>query len=301
MKKLPIREVLAGTAVGSALLIGLAPAAAAESSCALVVVCTDGSPVDTAPPADPAPPPARQPEPRPAQTPPQPRSSAEVTADLLAMLNQERSSRGLPPFTRRDDVDRVAAAWSDRLADAGELSHNDAYFSEQSRRDHDGKALGENVARDAEAQSAHQNLMASPRHRDNILDARFTVVGLGATYRDGSWWITEDFLQPAAAPATREVARSVPGPPATTAPAPPAEVVASPAPIAEVQALTVTAASPRRLVTAPGLTTGRTSPLPLEGPGRNAPPPAATGLAIAGLCALAGLLVRRRALTIATS
>ena len=42
---------------------------------------------------------------------------------------------------------------------------------------------------------AHQSLMASPGHRANILDLRFTKVGVGL-YRDaqGRFWVTEMFL-----------------------------------------------------------------------------------------------------------
>jgi len=42
---------------------------------------------------------------------------------------------------------------------------------------------------------AHQSLMASPGHRANILDPRFSKVGVGL-YRDsqGQFWVTEMFL-----------------------------------------------------------------------------------------------------------
>jgi hypothetical protein len=163
---------------------------------------------------------------------------------------------------------------------------------------------------DAEAQPAHDHLMASPHHRDNILDARFTVVGLGATYRDGSWWITEDFLQPAAAPRGHEVARSLPAapPPAKAAPpstvtartpAPPAGVAAPSAPAAQVEAASE---GEHWLATAPGLTSGDAPTSQLSLPRRAGRLPApATGAAFAAACWVAGLLVRRRAVTLATS
>ena len=302
MKNVLVRGLSAAAAVLAVALLGTAAPAAAADSCALLVVCTGAAPVDTGAPT--GPPPAQQPEPAPAQQPPaaEPghRSSAEITADLLVLLNQERASRGLPLLTRHGDVDQVAAGWSDHLADQGALSHNDAYFSEQSRREHGGRALGENVAMDAEAQPAHEHLMASPHHRDNILDARFSVVGLGATYRDGSWWITEDFLQPVAPSAGHEIARSLPpAPPKAPVTPQPAAVPARPAPAAEVRAASQEAPGPRWLVTAPGFATGKTSPLSLPGSDGGMPAPA-VGIAAASLCCVGGLFLRRRALAVAT-
>src|SRR5438105_11394517 len=107
MQKILVRAVFAGVTIGSAAIIGLATPAAADAPCSLVVVC---------PPANPAPPDAPAPAPQPpAQQPPSaqpdqpeqpaPRSSADVTADLFTMLDQERSSRGLPLLTRRGDID----------------------------------------------------------------------------------------------------------------------------------------------------------------------------------------------------
>ena len=308
MKNILIRTFLAGAAIGAAALIGPATSAAAAESCALGVVCTEAAPVGTGapagPPPDQQPPPKPTPEPARAQPAPKAdhRSSTDITADLLVMLNQERSSRGLPLFTRHADVDQVAAGWSDHLADEGQLSHNDAYFSAQSRRDHGGRALGENVAMDSEAQPAHEHLMASPHHRDNILDARFTVIGLGATYRDGRWWITEDFLQPAAT-GGHEMARSMPAAPSKT-PAPPTTAVAQSAatPSADVEGITKEAEpeGTHWLATAPGLTSGETSPLSLPTPNGGVPAPA-TGVAVAGLCCVGGLFLRRRALVFATT
>src|SRR4051794_19886807 len=89
MKNVLIRAFLAAAGLGSVLAIGWAAPAAADESCSLVVVCPGAAPVGTGPPADQ--PPAQQPEPahpQPAAAPDH-RSSTEVTADLLVMLNDE--------------------------------------------------------------------------------------------------------------------------------------------------------------------------------------------------------------------
>lgn len=123
-------------------------------------------------------------------------TAAEAAARLLVLLNVERDRAGLTRFTARGDVAEIASAWSAAMARAGQLSHNDAYFTEGTRRRLRARLLGENVARNADVDAAHRALMASPGHRANILNGRFTVVGLGAQLREGSWWLTEDFLQP---------------------------------------------------------------------------------------------------------
>jgi uncharacterized protein YkwD len=297
MKRILLNAVLLGGVALPILLFGTATAASADESCVLVV-CSSPQP------AEPEPQPQQQPEPAPPAEPSH-RSSAEITADLLVMLNRDRAAHGLPTFTRRDDVDAVAAGWSDHLADANELSHNDAYFTNESRQRLGARALGENVAMDYEAKSAHENLMNSPHHRDNILDARFTVIGLGATYRDGKWWITENFLQPAS-PAGREVARSAGAPAprssppssgtvvrASAAAAPTIVATAAPSTTAVVES-DVAAPSESNVLTivpdrAPKLTTAQPATSASE-----KLPAGAAGVAVAGMCGVSGLFLRRR-------
>jgi uncharacterized protein YkwD len=298
MKRILLHAILAGGTALPILLLGTATAASAEESC-VVVVCSSPQPTE------PQPQPQPQPEPQPAPAPkPSHRSSAEITADLLVLLNRDRAAHGLPTFTRRDDVDGVAAGWSDHLADADELSHNDAYFTSESRQRLGARALGENVAMDYEAEPAHEHLMASPHHRDNILDARFTVIGLGATYRDGKWWITEDFLQPAS-PAGREVARSAgapaqPSPPRAAAVARPTPSVAAPAPTTipdAVPAVEAATDTPVELSDSRGtqerVQSTFTSASPAT-PSSGKVPVQAAGVAVAGMCGVSGLFARRR-------
>ncbi len=150
------------------------------------------------------------------QTSPQQPTSAEAAARLVVRTNAERTQRGLPALQVRADVASIAAGWSDTMARAARLSHNDDYFTDESHRRLDAQLVGENVARAPDVDTAHKALMASEHHRNNILDARFTVVGIGATYLDGSWWITEDFLQPEAvrAQSTVTTGQRAPRPPA---------------------------------------------------------------------------------------
>lgn len=212
------------------------------------------------------PPPVTEPDPEPAPTPPttaapapQP-EPAQAAAQLVELTNRDRAKAGVAPLAARGDVATIASGWSGHLADAGALSHNDAYFTDENRAKLGAGLLGENVARAATIQAAHDALMASPHHRDNLLDARYGVVGMGAVYRDGSWWVTQDFIQPKSSPAAAAAA------PRSATPAAPAPgrtgrtnasvqpTVAAPAP-----AVSTTVASPSTTAAAAALTAASTS------------------------------------------
>ena len=216
MSARPCFAALALTLLGPVGVLATAADATAAPSCALLIACPpEIAPADPPPDDDladdpeEAPPPSstteQPPAPAPAAESPPPESPATespaaATASLLRMLNDERSSRGLPTFTLRSDVSEIAMSWSRHLAAAGKLSHNDAYFTSDTRRRLGARALGENVAMNPTIAAAHKALMESPHHRDNILDRRFLVIGLGVEYKNG-WWVTENFLQPVNAPA----------------------------------------------------------------------------------------------------
>ena len=56
--------------------------------------------------------------------------------------------------------------------------------------------LGENVAYGPSIEAVHEELMASEGHRHNVLDPRFTVIGIGIVRGPDRWWVTQDFVQP---------------------------------------------------------------------------------------------------------
>jgi hypothetical protein len=175
-----------------------------------------------------------------------PQESGDPAQTLLGYLNQERRANGLPLFALRQDVTDIAVGWSRHLADIQTLTHNANYFSDATRTRLHGWALGEDLAAAPTLRGAHDGLMASPPHRQNILDGRFVVVGIGAEWRQGRWWITEDFLQP-----EPQRAAAPPAPPARPRPATP-----------------VASASPRPApVAAPAPDVARSAPAPASTPG----------------------------------
>lgn len=175
---------------------------------------------------------------------PAPESTPDAArARMAELVNRARAEQGLPSLAPRADVTDIAMRWSESMAQAGGLSHNDAYFAPETRRRLNAKVLGENVARAGTIDQAHDALMASEHHRANILDARFDVIGFGAVYQNGSWWVTQDFLQSRGEPAAAPVAApdAAPAAPASAAPRPRAAARPQPVPTIEL-ALTPDAA-----------------------------------------------------------
>lgn len=149
-------------------------------------------------------------------------------AQLLVLANLERAAAGLPSLQVNANAADLAVAHSRRMAAAGDIFHNDGYFTAEVRQRLGAKSLGENVAMNRSVDDAHRRLMLSPDHRANLLNPKFTEVGMAvARSADGMGFLTQDFLEPAAA-------RAVPNVVATPAPAPePAPPAApEPAPVA---------------------------------------------------------------------
>jgi putative cell wall-binding protein len=136
-------------------------------------------------------------------------STTTVEVQLTELLNAARAERGLPGL--RVDVRLVdqARTWSRRMAADGQLSHDPGLAQQQPAGT---TAAGENVAftsraDDTAAAHLHGLMMDSASHRANILDDRYTDVGIGIVENAGRTYATVRFS--AGAPA--QTARAVSG------------------------------------------------------------------------------------------
>lgn len=119
-------------------------------------------------------------------------------AQLLDMANAERSRSGLAPLKMDDGLVLAARQHAAEMASKGQLSHQ--FPGEASLPDRLSatsnlhfNSAGENVAVATTAEDAHQALMASPPHRDNLLSPNFNVTGMGV-YRSGNRiYVAQDF------------------------------------------------------------------------------------------------------------
>lgn len=110
---------------------------------------------------------------------------AQGEAQLLAQLDRDRKANGLPALVHDPRLAQIARRYSREMAETGEVAH----FSRRSGSvvDRVGAAgisptptlIAENVGSALSAVDAERGFMASPGHRDNILNRAVTHVGVG--------------------------------------------------------------------------------------------------------------------------
>lgn len=186
-----------------------APAPAPEPAPEAAPPAADASP---APAAKPAPPPAAKPAPakapaKPAPAPapaaakpapaPAPASSGmnAYASRLLTLTNQARAQAGLGPVKASGCAQPVANRWASQMSAEQRMYHQD--MNNIGNACSGWRSVGENVAYgNVSADAMFQMWMNSSGHRDNILRAGFTAVGIGAVQdASGVWWAVQDFVQ----------------------------------------------------------------------------------------------------------
>ncbi len=125
-------------------------------------------------------------------------SSTTDVGSLRAMIDAARATEKLPSFSRDPVLDRLAEEHSKRMRDQRAVGHDVGDGDIIDRLDEAGvtyQSRGENVAAASSTVRAHRALWSSPSHRSNLLDARFTRMGLGiAKGDDGRVFVTEIFV-----------------------------------------------------------------------------------------------------------
>jgi uncharacterized protein YkwD len=117
---------------------------------------------------------------------------------LLEMANADRARAGLAPLKMDSGLVKAARAHAAEMASRKELSHQLSGEPSLMQRISANSALhldreGENVALATTADDAHQALMASPPHRNNLLNPTFNVAGIGVFRKDSSIYVAQDF------------------------------------------------------------------------------------------------------------
>ena len=123
--------------------------------------------------------------------------AAEKAHALLEAMNAARRDAGLAPLEWDVSLEEVAYARAGNLVNNGYFDHyapdGESAFSELAARGIRYRLAGENLARNNYAEprtvaAAFDGLMNSPGHRANILEERFSSVGV-ACVKDGKMWI----------------------------------------------------------------------------------------------------------------
>lgn len=150
-------------------------------------------------PPVPTPTPTPQPTPIPMPTPeptPSPVPADDWHAEVVRLINQERSARMLNQFHEHAALDNFAQAHTDFMADHKVLDHNEGNIDFRSRVAHSGISFGsaaENIALSFPTPAAVvKGWMNSPGHRANIL-GNYAEIGIGRSVTGNMIYWTTDF------------------------------------------------------------------------------------------------------------
>lgn len=129
---------------------------------------------------------------------PSPYFDAQAEQQLLELANQARAKAGVPPLQFDQGMVEAARTHAEEMAQQQQLSHQFEGEPSLPRRLSAASPLhldhaGENVALDRTPDQAHQHLMLSPPHRENLLDSSYNIAGFGVI-RDGDrLYVVQDF------------------------------------------------------------------------------------------------------------
>ncbi|WP_164001954.1 CAP domain-containing protein [Pyxidicoccus caerfyrddinensis] len=116
----------------------------------------------------------------------EPTTLNEARAAVYERINSLRRAHRLPELAPDRVLDRVAQAYSDRMASEGFFAHVAPDGSTLTQRLPDDARYvraGENLGLASGPLAAHFGIEHSPGHRRNLLDAGFRFMGVGVTFR----------------------------------------------------------------------------------------------------------------------
>ncbi len=130
-----------------------------------------------------------------AQSPPLERNDSE--RQFFEALNRERSVAGAEPLKWDNALFAAARRHALLMLNLNSMQHQLPGETNLAARLAEAKArfsaVAENIAIGSSPQSIHDGWMNSPGHRANILNARFTSVGIAAVRGAGGLYAVEDF------------------------------------------------------------------------------------------------------------
>ena len=121
------------------------------------------------------------------------RVRADLRADLLALTNDERASRGLQRLGQADRIARCAVRHSRRMADLGYLFHSGDAQLREALEGSGWSFAGENVGAGGALEDVQEAFMNSAPHRHNVLGRSYDHAAVGIVEADGVVWVTVIF------------------------------------------------------------------------------------------------------------
>jgi uncharacterized protein YkwD len=120
---------------------------------------------------------------------------------IITLVNQVRADNGIPPLTYNSQLAADAQQYAEFLAAHNALTHDADGRHLNDRAEAAGYttwvALGENLAGGYDTyDTAVSAWMASPGHRENILNANYAETGVGCAWNADSsygWFFVQEF------------------------------------------------------------------------------------------------------------
>ncbi len=124
-----------------------------------------------------------------------------VEGQVVALVNKERTSRGLKPLTQNWQVSRVARYKADDMRDKNYFNHTSptygSPFDMLKSFNVAYRSAGENIAKGQKTPEAVVTAwMNSEGHRRNILDPNYTQIGVGYSQGGSTTYWTQMFITP---------------------------------------------------------------------------------------------------------
>ena len=120
-------------------------------------------------------------------------SAASVDA-LVEAVNVTRGEAGVATLTEDAALDAIALDHSAQMSEAGRIFHNPQLGGDADARGIAWTRLGENVGAGGGVDQIERALVASPHHYANLVDPRYTTVGVGVvTGPDRRVYLTQVF------------------------------------------------------------------------------------------------------------
>jgi uncharacterized protein YkwD len=154
--------------------------------------------------SQPTPTPKPTPAPTPTPTPTPGNNNLTFEQQVLQLTNQERAKNGLPPLKANTELNYTADKYAELMAQRNYFSHTGPDGSQPWDRakavGFEAQTMGENIAAGQKTpQEVVQAWMNSPGHRANILNPRYTQLGVGF---DKNFWV-QNFGSDDTNPATK--------------------------------------------------------------------------------------------------
>lgn len=126
-------------------------------------------------------------------------SSQELQA--VALLNESRRNAGLDPLKVNLLLSKLAADYAADMRARKFFAHVDPDgkdpFERMAAGGIDFPNAGENIALSPDVETAHRMLMDSPLHRENIVNPKFTEIGIGVRPDSrGGVYLVQEFIGP---------------------------------------------------------------------------------------------------------